>query len=490
MPPSEAHAGMSVTGGGPDVLRWPAVGPFLRWRHARTTLQLLALAVAAAVVAHGLAGPQLAPTNLATVVTWVHYRGLLVVALLAVGNLFCTACPFVLVRDVARRAHAPARRWPRALRTKWAAIVLLAAVLFTYELVDLWALPRATAWLVLAYFAAALAIDVAFKGATFCKYLCPIGQFNFVTSTLSPLELRVVSEGTCRTCRTVDCIRGRRDAARPQAVAQRGCELALFLPSKVGNLDCTLCLDCVHACPHDNIALAARVPGAELADDRRRSGIGRLTARPDLAALTVVFAFAALLNAFAMTGPAHEVQRLTGAALGGTSEAVTLGVLFAAGLVVIPALAMGVAAASSRRAEAGPRPSVAATAVRYAYALVPLGVGVWLAHYGFHFLTGLLTVVPVTQSAAIDLFGRAVLGEPWWRWVGIRPGHVFPLQVGAALLGAFGSLAVAYAIAAQRPGARRVAAAAPWALLIVAMAAAALWVFSLPMDMRGTGFPG
>ena len=46
--------------------------------------------------------------------------------------------------------------------------------------------------------------------------------------------------------------------------------LGLFLPAKVGNLDCTLCLDCVQACPHDNVALASRLPGLELADARRR----------------------------------------------------------------------------------------------------------------------------------------------------------------------------------------------------------------------------
>src|SRR6185436_20718746 len=81
---------------------------------------------------------------------------------------------------------------------------------------------------------------------------------------------------------------------------QRGCELGLFLPMKVGNLDCTMCLDCVHACPHDNIALVTRIPGAELLETRRRSGLGRLIQRPDLAVLAVVFTFAALINAFAM----------------------------------------------------------------------------------------------------------------------------------------------------------------------------------------------
>jgi polyferredoxin len=266
----------------------------LRLLRHRRPLQLLMLAVAAGIVLHGFLGPQIAPRNAATVLTWVHYRGLLIGVLLFAGNLFCTACPMILVRDAGRTLWHPAWRWPRALRGKWLAIVLFIAVLFVYERFDLWQSPTATASLVLAYFAAALVVDVLFSGATFCKHLCPIGQFNFVASTVSPTELQPRSLDVCRACTTVDCIKGRvrrGGSLDPPDVTplvlHRGCELALFMPTKVGNLDCTMCGDCVRACPHDNIALAARVPGAELLDVRRRSGIGRLVHRPDIAALVV-----------------------------------------------------------------------------------------------------------------------------------------------------------------------------------------------------------
>ena len=222
------------------------------------------LALAAVVVAHGLLGPQVGPRNLATVTTSIHWRGLLVIGLLIAGNVFCAACPMVLARDAGRRLFHARLRWPRALRGKWLGILLLVAVLYAYELFDVWSLPAATAWIILGYFIAAMAVDMLFAGAVFCKHLCPIGQFNFVASTVSPAELRVVSRDTCRTCRTADCIKGRRDTADPSVIRQRGCELGLFLPAKVGNLDCTLCFDCVRACPHDNIALASRAPGAEL----------------------------------------------------------------------------------------------------------------------------------------------------------------------------------------------------------------------------------
>ena len=45
---------------GTDLLRWPVLGPFLRWRHARLALQLPLLVFSVVLVLHGLSGPQLA----------------------------------------------------------------------------------------------------------------------------------------------------------------------------------------------------------------------------------------------------------------------------------------------------------------------------------------------------------------------------------------------------------------------------------------------
>ena len=480
----------SVTTGPSDLLRWPLIGRFLRWRRARTSLQLFLLLVASILVLHGFIGPRVAPANLATVLSWVQYRGWLIVGLLAAGNVFCTGCPFVLVRDAGRRLRAPGRHWPRWLRVKWVGIALFVVVLFVYELFDLWALPRATAWLVLGYFGVALFIDLLFTGATFCKYVCPIGQFSFVASTMSPLELQVRRPETCTTCRTVDCIKGRRDEAVPARVVQRGCELALFLPAKVGNLDCTFCLDCVQACPHDNVAIATRVPGLELIDPRRRSGIGWLTKRRDVAALAVVFVFGGLINALGMTAPARAIEQGLAQMLGARSEGPVLALLFAIVLVLLPVILMGVAAAFTAGITGEGLSSTLKVATVYAYALIPLGVGVWLAHYGFHLLTGVLTIIPVTQSAVLDLLGRAALGTPLWQLTGMRPGVVFPIEVGVILIGASGSLALAFLISDRDHLERRVAATVPWAVVTIALTVAALWITSQPMDMRAVAFPG
>lgn len=461
---------------------------FLSWRHARAVMQLPLFALAVVMILHGLLGPQLAPKNLATLLTWVHYRGVLVLVLLAAGNLFCMACPFMLVRDFARRFFKPVLHWPRRLRSKWLALALFVLVLFAYELFDLWGSPWWTAWLILSYFVAALVVDTLFKNASFCKWVCPIGQFNFAASTLSPLEVAVREPDVCARCTTFDCIRGTRHPEDRDVIVRRGCELALFQPLKTGNMDCTFCLDCVQACPHGNVGLTTRLPGSELWADPRRSGIGRFSKRKDLAALALLFTFGALLNAFGMVSPVYAFQSWMAERMGTTQEGLVLGVLFLLLLVVEPVLLLGLAAWLTRRG-AGTREPLLPLVTRFAYALLPLGFGVWVAHYCFHLLTGLWTFVPVAQDALADL-GMPWLGTPDWSLGGLPEELVYPLELGFLGLGFVGSLLVAYRIAQRDYPARVLQASAPWAGLCLLLWVAAIWLLSQPMEMRGTFLGG
>lgn len=466
----------------------PGLRRLFHWRHLRTVLQIPLLIVSVAMILDGLLGPSLAPKNLATTLSWVHFRGALVLVLLCAGNFFCLACPFMLVRNMTRRFFHPRWSWPRKLRNKWLAVGLFALILFCYEEFSLWSSPGWTAWLIVGYFLAVLVVDGLFKHASFCKFVCPIGQFNFVASTISPLEVKVRDLEVCDSCGTKDCIRGRRAPGPDLVVFQRGCELALFQPLKVGNMDCTFCLDCVHACPHDNIGILSRLPASELMVDPRRSGIGRFSQRTDLAALAIVFSFGALLNAFGMVSPVYALESWLAGILHVDSKAPVLGVLFALFLVVEPAVLLGVAAWLTQ-IWGGSRRALVPLAVRYTYGLVPLGFGMWLAHYSFHFLTGLFTVVPVTQSAAARL-GWTVFGSPRWTWLGFPMRFVQPLEIGFLVLGLAGSLLVIHQLAEGDCAERPLRAFAPWAAVAVVLWVAAMWMMFQPMDMRGTFLAG
>ena len=444
------------------------------------------------MILHGLLGPSLAPKNLATTLSWLHFRGVLVLVLLCAGNFFCLACPFMLVRQMARRIFTPRFTWPRVLRNKWLSVGLFVLILFAYELFDLWSSPWWTAWLIMAYFLSVLVVDGFFKHASFCKFVCPIGQFNFIASTLSPFEVKVREQDVCTRCHTKDCIRGRREPVS-DLVTIRGCELALFQPSKVGNMDCTFCMDCVHACPHDNIGILSRLPASELMVDPLRSGIGYFSHRKDLAALAIVFTFGALLNAFGMVSPVYAVESWLGRMLHVSREAPVLGVIFTFFLIAaaccccwaLAAWTMSVGLAS----RAAHRGLFVPMIVRYSYALVPLGFGMWLAHYGFHFLTGLYTVIPVTQNALASL-GLPLLGQPHWTLTGLPSNIVQVVEIGFLALGFAGSLLVIHSLAAEDSPEKSLRAFVPWAAVSLLLWIASMWLIFQPMEMRATFMSG
>ena len=164
-----------------------------------------------------------------------------------------------------------------------------------YETFDPWDAPALTAWILIGFVVAATVVDLVFKDASFCRYACPLGQYQMATATISTRTIAARDAATCSACTTRDCLQG-----GPQGP---GCGLDLLVPAKRGNLDCTFCLDCVTACPHDNVGLLPQVPAADLADPRPRSGLRTLADRPDLATLVLAITVGGLVNAIGMTAP-------------------------------------------------------------------------------------------------------------------------------------------------------------------------------------------
>jgi cytochrome c oxidase assembly factor CtaG/ferredoxin len=465
--PSVAGSGLTPSPGF-DLLRAPVVGPLLRARYGRRALQGTLFLIAALVVVDGLAGPPAGEANLATAVSWTWGRALAVLALLAAGNFFCMACPFTLPRALARRLRLPisGRAFPAALRSKWLAAGLLAVFFWAYEAFDLWNRPAATAGVVIGYFAAAFLVDALFRGASFCKYVCPIGQFQLAGSLVSPLEVKVRQTDVCVRCATHDCLRGN--------AAQRGCELELFLPAKSGSLDCTFCLDCVKACPHDNVGLLPVVPAGELWRDPPRSSVGRLARRPDLAALSILLLGGALAGAAAMVAPfeGNVASSPAGAAL-----------LFAVALAASAALAA--AASAFGRVWAGASATFAEVFRRQAMTLVPLALAMWAAHFAFHLATAGPSLVPVLARAAADAGLPAVLAAGAGASSLLSPAAVSAIEL---LLLDFGLLLTLYAgwrLATELSGERALRLFLPLALAATAFWAAGAWILLQPMAMRG-----
>jgi cytochrome c oxidase assembly factor CtaG/ferredoxin len=460
-----------------DLLTVPVVGSFLRAQSGRRLMQAVLFVLAIAVVVDGLMGPQVSSMNLAGVLPWTYWRALVIVALLAAGNFFCMACPFMFFRELGRKLGLRQRSWPQALRSKWFGVALLVIFFWAYEVFGLWDKPIWTAWLIINYFLVAFAIDAIFRGASFCKYVCPIGQFQFVASLVSPLEVKVRQADVCASCKTHDCLRGNE--------RQRGCETYLYLPRKSGNIDCTFCLDCVRACPHDNIGLMAIAPGMEVVRDPARSSVGRLARRLDIAALALVFVFAAFANAAFMTAPVVGFQEKLAARLGLESALPVTRVLLLAGLVLVPATLALLAAYASRAAS---HASVAMRELfcRFSICLVPLGAAMWAGHFLFHLVTGWGSAWTAIRRAASEWhLLNLPASEPRSPLLGADAIHVWQtlLLDAGLLLGLYLVWRVALVYLPKGRDALRLFW--PWAALATFLYVAGVWIILQPMQMRG-----
>jgi cytochrome c oxidase assembly factor CtaG len=466
-----------------DLVRMPILGRFLRWNHARLALQLPLGALAGIVIYDGLNGPQVAPMNLAGILPWIHWRGIVILTLLVAGNVSCMACPFTVPRTLARHWLPSGYEWPRWLKHKWIAVILLATFLCAYEALALWNSPYWTACIALGYFIVAFTVDGLFRGASFCKYVCPIGQFNFAQSLISPLEVKIRDPNVCMSCRSHDCIRGRANVS--------GCEMELFQPRKSSNMDCTFCLDCVHACPHENVGILAGLPGKPLWSDPVRSSIGRFGSRPDLAVLTLILVFGAFINAAGMVSPIVEWQEQLQSLFGHGCSLLLIALYYLLGLVVLPLLAVGSASVIglwwSRLGG-----SWLDIATRFSYSLLPLGFAMWLAHYSYHFLGSYETAIPAVQRFVDDL-GWHILGEPARSLACCQSvAEWLPrLEIVSLDLGLLLSLYTGYRVALRQSPQRSCAIKVllPWGVLIVVLFALGIWLVLQPMQMRGT-MPG
>ncbi len=455
-----------------DLLLVPVIGRVMRWKLFRPLLQLTVLLLAVAVMLDGLLGPQVSPMNLAGVLPWVHWGALSAIALLAMGNLFCMACPFTFARDLGRRIFPSARTWPRAFRSKWLAVGVLAGFFWSYEFFNLWSSPWWTAWIIIFYFAGAVLVDGIFKNASFCKYVCPIGQFNFIASLVSPLEVRVREAGVCATCKTHDCLRGNS--------SQRGCELELFQPTKSGNMDCTFCLDCVKACPHDNVGILAAAPGRDLVADPRRSSVGRFAQRPDMAALVLVFVFAAFVNAATMVTPVRDLQESVARVLGSHAAGFAWGIVYVLAVVILPVSLAWVCGRLSGLADGS---HVRGITNGFPIALAPLGFAMWLSHVASHIFSGILSPWPIVVRIVRD-FGLTPAAPDW-----NVPTFAFDGLTGLQLLFLDAGLLFSLWILWRKSRGISVRAFPfffPWALLAIALYAAGVWLAFQPVDLRGT----
>src|SRR5690625_1737292 len=493
---------------GPDMLPVLGLRRLVRWKYGRLVFQLPLLLLAVFVIIDGFTGVQYASRNVATTSVWLCYRVLVLIAIAILGNAFCAACPRMLTRGLSRRLERllPAKlSWPRGLQNKYFVIGLLVLFFFSYEAFNLWESPWLTAWLAVGYFVAALAVDTLFPAGTFCRYVCPLGNFNFALSTVAPTQITAVNHDICRSCEHKPCLHGREtyetrgafDAITHQGPVRRsafiptseirnangegyfpGCETNLFAPAIQSNMDCTNCFNCIRACPYDNVALTLRAPAREATRSPwlRRGGIAVMV-------MGALLAFYGLLNAAAMVAPFHVLANNFANLTGITSDFTLLVLLFGATGILGIALP-GVVSLAADRLGGNSSSTFKEAFQRWGYVLVVLGFGFWAAHYLYHFLTGALSIAPVFQHF---FHIRGLGAAPDWELARLVPGRaLFPIPAAVTLLYTLLATVITFRIGLRDFGRNGVLAMWPVLLFIIGFAVLGMWLLGQPMEMRGT----
>lgn len=417
-------------------LRW--VRALLRRRAVNWLLMTVGLTGLGLALVAGFAGTAVGSANFGIVFVWIVWWALLIVVLVpAGGRAWCLVCPIpapgewlqrrALVEPAGcaareeRSRFAHRRRWPRRLRGIWLqnagflATALLSAVILTRPLV--------TAWVLLAFLVAGLALSLVFERRAFCRYLCPVGGFIGLYALVAPLELRTRDPLVCRDHRMKDCYLGNESGY--------GCPWLEQPWTLARNAYCGLCGECFRTCPKDNVAVYLRPPGSDL--------LVAAGWRLDEAYKAFIMLACAAAYSLVLLGP-----------WGWVKDWANLGSLTGFGLyamaflglatVAVPGAHLALAAAT-RRAAGLPGVPVPRLFVALAYPLVPLGLAAWIAFTFSFVFANLSYALPVLSDPfgwGWDLLGTgAFVWRPWLdRWVPL-------LQVAVLVTGLVAAIATA-----------------------------------------------
>ncbi len=393
-----------------NLLRISWLRPLLVSRWPQFLVRAVTLAGFVFAITAGLLGSQVGSHNFAIIFVWIAWwTALKLVFIPFGGRSWCSVCPIPLPGEWLQQGGILEKgrrfglnlRWPKRLRNSWLQSngFLLIGLFSALTLTD----PRVTGWVLLALFALAIGLSLIFERRAFCSYICPIGGFTGIYARTAPVELRVLDNAIC--------------AAHIEKTCFQSCPWGLYPVAFRDSSACGLCMECLRACPKDNIAVNLRPFGSDLTQPGSRT-------RLDAAFLTLVMLGSAITFAAVFTGPWGSLK----------SAAFAIGSLawlgYAVGFLALNLLALP--GLFTLTVWVGHKLSGAKLPLRQmiaeqSQALLPLGLMAWIAFTVSFALPKLSYILGVVS----DPFGwgRSLLGAAATRWSPDVSGFSSILQV-------------------------------------------------------------
>lgn len=425
-----------------ELTRLPILKSALKSRHPQLAVFILMLAGYLFAILAGLIGTPVGSHNFSIVFVWIAWWAVLIlVAVPFLGRGWCAVCPIPLAgewiqrgavlgpKEANREDEQPlsgknlralrrpgGRKWPKFLRHIWLQnISFLLLALFSSALLTT---PNITAIVLAGMLFAAIGLSLLFERRAFCRYLCPVGGFIGLYSQIAPIALRIKDKQTCATCDGKPCYNGNENAY--------GCPWDVFPGGLTKNTYCGLCMECLRACPHDNLALNLRPFAADLT---------KPSTRLDEAFKAFIMLGAAMIYAGVLLGPWGALK--DAAYNVGTGAWFVYAVVFLTIiLVVLPGffwLMISFTPSRGRSSLNGRGARVRAFA-SLSTALIPLGLMFWVAFSLSFVLTNasyLLASLSDPLGLGWDLFGTANIA-----WQPMLTASLAPAQT-LALVGGF-----------------------------------------------------
>ena len=446
---------------GRDLMKFPLVARIMRSRWYPGILQVPVAAIFGLVAFQLLAGPATAERNAGTALMWVLWWPVLPITFVVLGRFWCAVCPFGAISDVVQKLVGVNRPVPRFLKLYglWIIDIQFLAITWSDHVWGIVESPWGSGVLLLLLTTGVILSGAFFQRRTFCRYLCFLGGLCSNYSRSSVVELRADTT-ICSTCKAkAACYNG--------SATQPGCPLFNFPRTMDSSANCTLCANCIKACPNDAIQIRTRKPLSELWFlDKPKIEESFLA----MAIMGIVF-----IQNITMLSVWKDVLAWIEATTGITNYPL----IFTVAFVIAVSIPVGMLALASRIASHGNLENTITNFARFGYALIPLDIGAHVAHNMFH----LLAEGSLVFSTVASLFGAPPAD-------GATPlassSTILILQLIVLALGVAGSAYTVRRISHRRYGsvARRRSTTLPFMVLLGILSAINVYLFMLPMAHR------
>jgi hypothetical protein len=417
-----------------NLYRIPWLRPLFENRWPQFLVRLLTLSGFVFVIAAGLFGSVVGSHNFAIIFVWIAWWSAFKLVFIPLGGRsWCSICPIPLPGDwlqqggILSKGHGLGLnlRWPKRLKGSWlqSSAFLLIGLFSALTLTD----PRVTSWVFVALFALAIGLSLVFEKRAFCSYICPIGGFSGLYAQTAPVELRVIDKEICAKHGDKSCY--------------QACPWGLYPVAFQDSAACGLCMECLRACPKDNLALNVRPFGTDIGKPRMSNRLDSLRSL-DSAFLALVMLGSALAFSALFVGPWGWLKSAA-FAIGSLSWMGYVAGFLGLNLLVLPgvfALAVWTGQKYNQK-----KSSLQREIANLSQVLLPLGLFAWIAF---------------TVAFALPKLGYVlgVLNDPLgWGWKLLGVGYTFwspdvsrfspVLQVILLLIGLIWSANVAWRLA-------------------------------------------